>query len=175
MRRSSAPPSTAAPPRRSRPRQSRPTSPSRAQRHRGRQSRLGPRGPRTPPPGGGGLVPFAPSGETRQRTSPATRLATGGPRGRVPSGVRRPPGCHRGLLGTGTRATCYYQAMVGGGIPSFYAAGSFAGDSARLLVRHSRTLVLQRLFVGVEVGCYNTLERYFWAIKCPIITDKQNN
>ena len=113
MRRSSAPPSTAAPPRRSRPRQSRPTSPSRAQRHRGRQSRLGPRGPRTPPPGGG-LVPFAPSGETRQQTSPATRLATGGPRGRVPSGVRRPPGCHRGLLGTGTRATCYYRAMVGG-------------------------------------------------------------
>ena len=52
----------------------------------------------------------------------------------------------------------------GGGIPSFYAAGSFAGDSARLLVRHSRTLVLQRLFVGVEVGCYNTLERYFWAL-----------
>ena len=63
----------------------------------------------------------------------------------------------------------------GGGIPSFYAAGRFAGDSARLLVRHSHTLVLQRLFVGVEVGCYNTLERYFWAIKCPIITDKQNN
>ena len=75
---------------------------------------------------GGGLVPFAPSGETRQRTSPATRLAAGGPRGRVPSGVRRPPGCHRGLLGRGTRATCYSRAIAGG-YPFLLRRGKFCG------------------------------------------------
>ena len=174
MRRSSAPPSTAAPPRRSRPRQSRPTSPSRAQRHRGRQSRLGPRGPRTPPPGG-----VSCRSPLRERRVSEPRRPLVSRRGGLAAGCRQgfavPPGATAVFWGRARGRRVTIERWWGGGIPSFYAAGSFAGDSARLLVRHSRTLVLQRLFVGVEVGCYNTLERYFWAIKCPIITDKQNN